>query len=109
MAERDATTPESMSPEPVFGDAVSSEEMSREEREEQQRIDVALEKEGRKSAPMSAGCFLRGALIATLLTIVACGLGGLGYRSWLARLAAKRDAILAEIRASGDPLTSEEM
>lgn len=87
-------------------ETTSTESLSREELEEQKQIDAALEKEGRKGSPMSAaGCLLRGIILTVLLAILA---GGAGYL-WIASLTAKRDALLATIRTSGDPLTVQEM
>lgn len=88
----------------------STESLSREELEEQKQIDAALEKEGRKPAPKSlAGCLLRGVLVTAVLAIIALGAAYFGIQRWLAGYAVERDAVLATIRAKGDPLTAQEL
>jgi hypothetical protein len=91
VAERDTTSTESVSPA---------------ELEEQRQIDLALQKEERKDAPMTnAGCVLRAVLLMVVLMAMVMGTTYL----WIASLTARRDALLATIRSSGDPMTAQEM
>lgn len=88
----------------------STRKLSREALDEQDRIDMALEKEQRKEAPMTvAGCFLRGIIVTTLLSILMCCGGYLGVQYWIAGFTARRDAVIKKIRAKGEPLSAEDM
>lgn len=78
--------------------------------EEQGEIEKALQKEMRKGTPLSAaGCLLRGILVASaLMVLISCG-GYYSIQAWIAGYAAKRDALIAELRAKGEPLDVEDL
>jgi hypothetical protein len=63
-----------------------------------------------RPAPVLAGRRLLRALLVFLLgTVISLGVGYFALQMWIAGFAKKRDALISELRAKGEPLSAEDM
>jgi hypothetical protein len=78
--------------------------------EEEAEIERALQKEMRTDAPMtSAGCFWRGALAILAVMVLICGSGYFGFQTWISKHTARRNALIKDLRAKGEPLSADDL